>query len=153
MECIIYKWGISYQYVLFSFHIYHFLFQILTWQRIDQLKHSFVAFILAFSAMCKFTNSHFFRWISPPLILVNLESTQGRIRGNLSCEKTITKLSKKMFFKCARWLVPVLVVVIWAAIMIAIVAIREKEIALIGLRKTNSQSFLENNLNNVIHEF
>ena len=56
-----------------------------------------------------------------------------------------------MFSKCARWLVPVLVVVIGPAVMIAIVAIREKEIALIGLRKTNSQSFLDNNLNNVIH--
>ena len=40
----------------------------------------------------------------------------------------------------------VLVVGIGTMIVIAIVAIREKEIALIRLRKTNSQSFLENNL-------
>ena len=49
-------------------------------------------------------------------------------------------------------LVPVLVVVIGTAIVIAIIAMREKEIALIGLRKTISQSFLENSLNNAIHE-
>ena len=49
-------------------------------------------------------------------------------------------------------LVPVLVVVIETAIVIAIVAIREKEIALIGLRKTIDQSLLENSLNNPIHE-
>ena len=49
-------------------------------------------------------------------------------------------------------LVPVLVVVIGTAIVIAIVAIRGKEIALIGLRKTIGQSFLENSLNNAIHE-
>ena len=49
-------------------------------------------------------------------------------------------------------LVSVLVVVIETAIVIAIVAIREKEIALIGLRKTIDQSLLENSLNNPIHE-
>ena len=40
----------------------------------------------------------------------------------------------------------VLVVVMGTVIVIAIEAIREKEIALMRLKKTNSQSFLENNL-------
>ena len=54
--------------------------------------------------------------------------------------------------KVSARLVPVLVVVIGTVIVIAIVAIREKEIAVIGLRKTIGQSFLENSLNNAIHE-
>ena len=43
-------------------------------------------------------------------------------------------------------LVPVVVVVIGTAIVIVIVAIREKEIALLGLRKTIGQSFIENRM-------